>query len=111
VGHAHGYYVGLAFSPNGRKAYASDGPNGSLHVFQISGQTVQEAQGIKLDDNLGNRGGYPAGIASNTNGSRLYVVENLADQLFKVDPSSRSVITRVDVGHLPYGVALNHDGT
>jgi len=111
VGHAHGYYVGLTFSPNGRRAYASDGPNGSLHVFQISGQTVTELKSIKLDDNLGNRGGYPAGVVPNATGSRLFVVENLADALYVVNPATRRVMHRIPVGHLPYGVALNNAGT
>jgi YVTN family beta-propeller protein len=111
VGHAHGYYVGLVFSPNGRWAYASDGPNGSLHVFRISGQTVEEVKSIKLADNLGNGGGYPAGVASSEDGSRLYVVENLDDQLYVVDPATRSVQAHIDVGHLPYGVALSHNGS
>jgi YVTN family beta-propeller protein len=111
VGHAHGYYVGLAFAPDGRTAYASDGPNGSLHVFQISGSTVDEVQHIKLDDNLGNRGGYPAGIAVSADGSRVYVVENLTGSLYVVDPRARRVLHRIPVGHLPYGVSLNHAGT
>lgn len=111
VGHSHGYYVGLVFSPNGRKAYASNGPNGSLHVFSIKGQTVTEEKSIKLADNLGNGGGYPASVASNDDGSLLYVVENLDDQLYVVDPATRSVRAHINVGHLPYGVALSHDGS
>src|SRR5438874_3584889 len=30
-GHNHGYYTGLAFSPDGSTAWASDGAGGSLH--------------------------------------------------------------------------------
>ena len=110
VGHAHGYYVGLAFSPNGRRAWASDGPNSSLHAFRISGTKVDEVRRIKVTGNLGNGHAYPAGIAVGDNGTRLYVAGNLQDALFVVDPVGRSVLAEVPVGHLPYGVALSRDG-
>jgi YVTN family beta-propeller protein len=110
VGHAHGYYVGLAFSPDGRRAWASDGPNSSLHAFRISGTNVDEVRHIKVTGNLGNGNAYPAGIAVSDDGARLYVAGNLQDALFVVDPASRTVVDEVPVGHLPYGVALSRDG-
>jgi YVTN family beta-propeller protein len=114
-GHAHGYYVGLAFSPDGKSAYASDGPGSSLHTFSISGSisghTVTELQRIKLTSNVGNQGAYPAGIAVSRDGSRLYVAGNLDNTLFVVDPARRLVVATVPVGSLPYGVALNRSGT
>ena len=110
-GHAHGYYVGLAFSPDGSKAWASDGVGSALHTYTISGQTVSEGQKITLTTNLGNAGAYPAGIAVNANATRLYVAGNLSDTLYVVDPATRSVVKTIPVGHLPYGVALSPDGS
>ena len=110
-GHPTGYYVGLAFAPDGRHAWASDGPGGAIHAFRITGRTLTETQHIKLSGNRGNEHAWPAGIAVGDNGNRLYVAGNLDDTLRVVDPASRSVLATVAVGHLPYGVALNAAGT
>ena len=110
-GHPTGYYVGLAFSPDGRHAWASDGPGGAIHAFRIAGRTLTETQHIKLTGNRGNEHAWPAGIAVGDEGTRLYVAGNLDDTLRVVDPASRSVLATVRVGHLPYGVALNAAGT
>ena len=58
-GHNHSYYSGLAFSPDGTTAWASDGAGGSLHTFAIAGKTLT----AKPEINLGNDNPYPAGIA------------------------------------------------
>src|SRR6266550_2792831 len=110
-GHPTGYYVGLAFSPDGRRAWASDGPGGAIHVFRINGRSLTETQHIKLAGNRGNQHPWPAGIAVSGDGNRLFVAGNLDDTLRVVDPTSRTVLDTVAVGHLPYGVALNAAGT
>jgi YVTN family beta-propeller protein len=110
-GHPTGYYVGIAFSPDGRHAWASDGPGSAIHAFRISGRTLTETQHIKLTDNKGNENAWPGGITVSPDGGRLYVAGNLDDLLYVVDPVSRTTIGTVPVGHLPYGVALNAAGT
>jgi len=110
-GHPTGYYVGLAFSPDGKHAWASDGPGSAIHAFRISGRTLTETQHIKLTDNRGNEHAWPGGIAVSHDGNRLYVAGDLDDQMYIVDPVKRTTIGTVPVGHLPYGVALNAAGT
>ena len=110
-GHASGYYVGLAFSPSGDRAWASDGAGSALHTYTISGRALAERQRIPLADNFGNQNVYPAGIAVGARATRLYVAGNLADELFVVDPAAHRVVATVPVGHLPYGVALNRVGS
>jgi YVTN family beta-propeller protein len=110
-GHAHSYYVGLAFSPDGSRAWASDGAGNSLHTFTISGQTVTEGNQITLSPNNGNADSYPAGIAVSASGRRLYVAGNFSDRLYVVNPATKSVMKTARVGHLPYGVALSPDGS
>ena len=110
-GHPTGYYVGLAFSPDGHHAWASDGPGGAIHVFRITGRSLTETQHIKLAGNRGNQHPWPAGIAVSGDGNRLYVAGNLDDTLRVVDPTTRAVLDTIAVGHLPYGVALNQAGT
>jgi YVTN family beta-propeller protein len=110
-GHPTGYYVGIAFSPDGKRAWASDGAGGALHTYTISGTTVSEGSRILLADNGGNQNVYPAGIAVASGGSRLFVAGNLVDTLYVVDPDTGKVVGTVPTGHLPYGVALNRAGT
>jgi len=110
-GHPTGYYVGIAFSPDGRRAWASDGPGSAIHAFRVDGRALTETQHIKLTDNRGNENAWPAGIAVSPDGDRLYVAGDLDDLLYLVDPASRTTIGTVPVGHLPYGVALNAAGT
>jgi YVTN family beta-propeller protein len=111
AGHSNGYYVGLAFSPDGRRAWASSGSGGAVHQFRISGQTLTEIHGIRVSSNRGNANPYPAGIAVSPDASRLFVAANLTDSLVELDPSTRTIEGSVAVGHLPYGVALNRAGT
>ena len=106
-GHKHGYYSGLAFSPDGGTVWASDGAGGTLHAFAISGQTLTAKPSIQL----GSTNPYPAGIAAAPDGSRLYVAGNLTDSLLIVDPGARKVVGTVPVGHLPDGVAVTPDGS
>jgi YVTN family beta-propeller protein len=111
AGHSHGYYVGVAFSPDGRRAWASSGSGDYLHTFKISGKTVTEVHRTVVSKNIGNDHVYPAGIAVGPGAKRLYVVGNLAETLMIVNPATRRVLSRVPVGHLPYGVALNADAS
>jgi YVTN family beta-propeller protein len=110
-GHSSAYYVGVAFSPDGTRAWASDGAGSSLHTYTIDGTTVSEGQRLMIADNAGNQTVYPAGVAVSADGSRLFVAGNLADRLYEVDPDAGTVVGSVATGHLPYGVALNRAGT
>ncbi len=106
-GHRHSYYTGLAFSPDGGTAWASDGAGGALHTFAVAGRTLTAKQEIQL----GSVNPYPAGIAVAPDGSRLYVAGNMTDSLLIVDPGARKVVGTVPVGHLPFGVAVSRDGS
>jgi YVTN family beta-propeller protein len=110
-GHSTAYYVGVAFSPDGTRAWASDGAGSSLHTYTIDGTSVTEGQRVMIADNAGNQTVYPAGIAVSADGSTLFVAGNLADTLFEVDADAGMVVGSVGTGHLPYGVALNRAGT
>src|SRR5215468_6188888 len=105
-GGQHGFYSGLAFSPDGSRAYAADGPGSAIHVFTVEGKTLVEGQEIGIKDDV-----WPAGIAVSPDGARLYVAANLADALYVVDVAKSKVLGSVTVGHLPLDVALDHAGT
>jgi YVTN family beta-propeller protein len=105
-GGQHGFYSGLAFSPDGSRAYAADGPGSAIHVFTVVGKMLVEEQEIGIKGDV-----WPAGIAVSPDGARLFVAANLADQLYVVDVAKRKVLGSVTVGHLPLAVALDHAGT
>ncbi len=103
AGGAHGYYVGVTFSPDGKAAYASDGPGDGIHAFSVAGSVLQEGPEIGVAS-----GTWPAGMTISPDGSRLYVAGNLTDNLLVIDTSTRKVINTSSVGHLPYATALDH---
>jgi YVTN family beta-propeller protein len=109
-GHPTGYYVGLAFSPDGRHGMGVGRSRRGDPRVPDHGRSLTETQHIKLAGNRGNQHPWPAGIAVSGDGNRLYVAGNLDDTLRIVDPTSRTVLDTVAVGHLPYGVALNRAG-
>ena len=104
-------FVGLAFSPDGTKAYASGGGQQVIHVYDVNDGRLTETTPLSLP--TANPSGtsvnmFPAGLASTGDGSRLVVADHLADAASVIDTATGAVQT-VPVGHTPYGVALNND--
>jgi YVTN family beta-propeller protein len=109
AGHAHGLYLGLTFSPDGRWLYVADGPGSSVLRYTVDGTTLKAAGSVALSSKS-HAGLWPAGIVTSPDGGRLFVAGNLADSLFIADPASKKVLGSIPVGHLPYGVALDRSG-
>jgi YVTN family beta-propeller protein len=99
-----GFYVGLAVSRDGTRAYASDGQGSGVHTFTIAGRSLSEGPELALP-----AGAWPAGIALSRDGQRLFVAGNLSDSLYILDATG-AITGTIAVGHLPYGVALSRDG-
>jgi YVTN family beta-propeller protein len=101
-------FTGLAFSPDGRRAFLSD-VNGSVVVFDVAADaTLRVARSIRLP-----RAGaprreeeIPAGLAVSADGTWLYVCGNLSNRLLEVDASRGRVFRAFDVGVAPYDVVL-----
>src|SRR5262249_14430264 len=120
------YFLGLQFSPDGSKLFASFGslsdPTGEkagdtgngIAVYSFNGGTVAPETFIKIplqkllpgkiaasiNRNVpaGNQIPYPAGLAFvGTSGERLLVANNLSDDACLVDVKSGSVIQRFDL--------------
>jgi YVTN family beta-propeller protein len=105
-------FVGVAWSPDGKHAYASAGGNNKIRVYDVSGGTLTEGQPLKLPTT--NPAGtkinmFPAGLAVSADGTKLYVADQLADAVSVIDVASGAVKTAA-VGHNPYGVTLSRDG-
>jgi YVTN family beta-propeller protein len=108
----HGLFLGVAFSPDGRRVYASGGGEQRIHTYDVAGTRLSETAPIRLPTK--NPAGvavdmFPAGLAVTPDGGRLVVADHLADAVSLVDLATREVTTTA-VGHAPQGVALSADG-
>ena len=104
-------FLGACFSPDRRTLYVSGG-NRDLVFAYAWGDSAVLRDSIALGPAPDSTGGrvYPAGLACSPDGSRLYVVGNLADSLLVVDPASHRVTRRLGTGGYPYGVVVDRDG-
>ncbi len=109
-----GAFLGLAWSPDGDRLYASGGVSDCVYVY---GWRAADREPATLVDSLalapadpktpGSR--YPAGMAMSSDGHYLFVAENMSDSLAVLDLRSRRVVQRVGVGSYPYAVAVSPD--
>ena len=115
-------FYGVAYSPDGKHAWASGGGQNVVHVFDVGPGGPTERAAIPA-------GTFPAGIAYGTTplGPRLYVANNLGGAPFTtgsyedppghtvtiIDPSTNAITATVDLGAAldPFGVTFNRDGT
>jgi YVTN family beta-propeller protein len=125
-----GVYVGIAYSPDGSKLYASAGgtvfthDGGSFNGVRV--YNVDEATGKLTEDDpilipmpIGTDGKainlFTAGLTLSDDGNTLYVADNLANAMSVVDLTSEEATTggaatTVPVGPNPYTVVLSRDG-
>src|SRR5262245_61582884 len=97
-------FVGACFSPDGSRLYVSGGDRDVVYEYAWSADTAALADSIPLGPEPGPAGGraYPAGLACSSDGSRLYVAENLADSIAVVDLATRRVVQGLPAGPYPY---------
>src|SRR5215471_6662705 len=111
-------FIGVVWSQDGKRAFASAGGNNKVRTYTFDGQ-LQEGASIPVP-------GFPTGLALSGDGSTLFVAENTGDALGLVELATGKV-TNVPVGPCdvtqlvpfqggvaaqcqPYGVALSEDG-
>lgn len=102
-------FVGLAFGPDGKTAYASGGGDEKIHVYGVSGNRLSEQAPISVPAATAGANMFPAGLAVTPDGQRLVVADHLADAVSVVNVATKQV-SSVAVGHAPYGVAVTPDG-
>jgi YVTN family beta-propeller protein len=109
-------FYGVAWAPDGRRAWASGGGQGVLHALDVQAGRLTEAGTIPA-------GPFPAGLtyARTVRGGRLYVANNLtapgADNppgrtLTVLDPATGAITGAIDLGAAlqPLGVAADRRG-
>jgi YVTN family beta-propeller protein len=105
-------FIGVAFSPDGSRAFASAGGNNKIRTYTVRDQELTEGDPIRLPtERDGKRINlYPAGLAISADGGTLFVANNLDDSVSIVDLATRSVKAIVPVGHNPYGMLVADNG-
>src|SRR5262249_15896685 len=125
-----GVYVGIAYSPDGSKLYASAGGT----VFTVNGASYNGVRVYNVDPATGNLTAtapilipmpvgangkalnlFTAGLTLSADGNTLYVADNLGGSLSVVDLASSQATTggaatTFPVGAFPYTLLLSHDG-
>ncbi len=110
-------FLGLAFARDGRTLYASGGNEDAIYRYAWREGKAQPDGTIDLrpkeaggrPEEKGSQS-YPAGIAVSPAGDRLYVAENLGNDLAVVELAGGRVVQRLPTGHYPYAVAVAPDG-
>lgn len=105
-------YMGLAWSADGTRAYASAAANAKIRTYSYSAGKLTEGTAIQLPTT--NPDGlaltlFPAGLAVTPDGKRLVVADQLADAVSVIDLATGAVST-TPVGHRPLSVAASTDG-
>ncbi len=134
---AQSYFIGLAFSTDGKHIFASMGAaiSNGIAVYQfadgevvperfiaIPAQRVAPGKTVTLDtgSTAGTAAAYPAGFAvlSSSEGDRLLVANNLSDNVILLDVASGRIVKSFDVSTskyipaaYPYTVIANRAGT
>jgi YVTN family beta-propeller protein len=98
-------FIGLAWSPDGAKLYASAGGSDKIRVYANSGGKLTEGAPITLP-----KGSFPAGITLSADGKRLYAADNGNGRVSQIDTANGTVLTTVGTGPNPYTVGLSADG-
>jgi YVTN family beta-propeller protein len=105
-------YMGLAWSPDGTKAYASAAANAKIRTYSYSGGKLAEGTAFQLPTTAPDGKAlnlYPAGLAVTPDGKRIVVADQLADAVSVIDTTSGAVTT-TPAGHRPLSVTLSKDG-
>jgi YVTN family beta-propeller protein len=106
-------FVGLAFTPDGRHAYASAGGNNKIRSYDVTAAgTLIEGASIPLP--LTNPAGstvnhFPAGLTVSADGTKLWTANSLSNSVSVIDLGTRTVKV-IPAGANPYAVALAPDG-
>jgi len=84
--------VRVAFSPDGRLAYVTEGAAGSVSVVDVAARRVIDTIVV---------GRRPWGIALTPDGSRLYTADGRSNTVSVIDTKTRKVVAAIPVGERP----------
>ncbi len=105
-------YIGLAWSPDGKKAYASAAANSKIRVLSFADGKLTEGTPISLPTTTpeGQKVTlFPAGLDVTPDGAKVVIADQLGNAVTVADVASGKTQT-VAAGHRPVWVTLSKDG-
>ncbi|WP_425148581.1 beta-propeller fold lactonase family protein [Deinococcus sp.] len=115
-------YIGVAWSPDGKAAYASAGGNNKIRVYSFDSKAQRLSEGASIALGDAKAVSYPAGLAVSPDGKTLYAALNLGNSVAAIDLSSPPATPAVKnvafgdpasaaaIGTLPLQLELSRDG-
>jgi len=110
-------FMGLAWSADGSRLYASGGGSNLIGVFDTSGEKTKQIAKINVGPTATDAGGkprsatmYSGGLALSPDGKRLYVAEILNSTVTVIDTETNEVLKDIPVDDNPYTVIFSGDG-
>ncbi|WP_284036767.1 bifunctional YncE family protein/alkaline phosphatase family protein [Neobacillus sp. 114] len=102
-------YIGVVFSPDGKKMYASAGGNNKIRVFDFADSKLTEQSPIQMKDQ-NQTDFYPAGISISPDGKLLYVANNMNHSVSRINLTTNQIEGTSVVGKSPYAAFVSSDG-
>ena len=105
-------YIGLAWSPDGKTAYASAAANSKIRVLSFANGKLGEAEPIMLPTKTPEGVKvtlFPAGLDVTPDGKKLVVADQLGNAVTVADTAT-GLSRTVAAGHRPVWVTLSKDG-
>jgi YVTN family beta-propeller protein len=102
---------GVAFLPDGKKAYVANTLAGTVSVIPTNLATPNAAPAISQASKHIPVGIEPYGLALTPNGSKLYVTNSRSNSISVIDTATDTVIKTINaVGFEPRGIAITNNG-
>jgi YVTN family beta-propeller protein len=101
-------FIGLAFSDDESKIYASGGNDNKVLVFNIENGKLIAQDPIVLGK-AWPKYISPTGLCVDDSQSRLYVVTKADSSLYVCDTKSKQIISKLNIGASAYTCLLSHD--
>ena len=104
-------YMGLAIAGDNRTAYVSEGDTGKIDAYDL--QLGQRSQVISLDHEFNGRNyrhSFSGALALSPDGKLLYALDLAHFELVVIETRSGTIRWRVEVGRLPFAVAVSPGG-
>lgn len=103
---AKGSFLGIAFAPDNRTAYLSNGDAGRVIVFDT--ETRQVTDSISLDGN-GYTDSFTSDICLLPQTNELLALDRANFRLVRINLATKQVVASVKVGRQPFGLSLSPD--
>ncbi|MBO0860644.1 MAG: PD40 domain-containing protein [Chloracidobacterium sp.] len=106
-GFGSGAYMGVAFSPDGKRLYFGSANDGMIKVLDLEKRQIVSS--INVNDER-NSDSFIGDFALSRDGRMLYALDQFNFRMVEVDLSAGNVTRSVRVGRHPFGIGLSADG-